>query len=116
MKKQNSFIKLVSQFFTFFFVFYVIFVCWSAISCLNAAATMSGNIPQEFLRIKIYGSSTDSDGSVGSSTVSGTFSIIDSNANEIAVIERSWSGSYLAVEFARIGMDGKYFVFPSRIY
>ena len=116
MKKQNSFIKLVSQFFTFFFVFYVIFVCWSAISCLNAAATMSGNIPQEFLRIKIYGSSTDSDGSVGSSTVSGTFSIIDSNANEIAVIERSWSGSYLAVEFARVGIDGKYFVFPSRIY
>lgn len=116
MKKQNSFIKLVSQFFTFFFVFYVIFICWSVISCLNAAATMSGNIPQEFLRIKIYGSSTDSDGSVGSSTVSGTFSIIDSNANEIAVIERSWSGSYLAVEFARVGMDGKYFVFPSRIY
>ncbi len=116
MKKQNSFIKLVSPFFTLFIIFYVIFVCWSAISCLNAAATMSGNIPQEFLRIKIYGSSTESDGSVGTSTVSGTFSIIDSNANEIAVIERSWSGSYLAVEFARIGMDGKYFVFPSRIY
>ena len=116
MKKQNSFIKLVSPFFTLLIIFYVVFVCVSAIFCMNAAATMGGNIPQEFLRIKIYGSSTESDGSVGTSTVSGTFSIIDSNANEIAVIERSWSGSYLAVEFARVGMDGRYFVFPSRIY
>ena len=116
MKKQNSFVKLVSPFFTLFIILYLIFVFWSAVSCLNAAATLGGNIPQEFLRIKIYGSSTDTDGSLGSSTVSGTFSIIDSNANEIAVIERSWSGSYLAVEFARVGIDGKYFVFPSRIY
>ncbi len=74
--------------------------------------SLPSNIPQEFLRIKIYGSSSDSDGN----TVSGTFSIIDSNGNEIAVIERSWSGSYLAVEFSRVGADGKYFVFPSRIY
>ena len=116
MKKQTSFVKLVSPFFTLFIILYLIFVFWSAVSCLNAAATLGGNIPQEFLRIKIYGSSTDTDGSLGSSTVSGTFSIIDSNANEIAVIERSWSGSYLAVEFARVGIDGKYFVFPSRIY
>lgn len=70
------------------------------------------NVPQEFLRIKIYGSS----GSENSGTVSGTFSIIDSNGNEIAVIERSWSGSYLSVEFARVSVDGKYFIFPSRIY
>ena len=81
-------------------------------SCYNAAATIPENIPQEFLRIKIYGSSSDTDGN----SVSGTFSIIDSNGNEIAAIERSWSGSYLSVEFARVGIQGKYFVFPSRIY
>ncbi len=116
MKKQNSFIKLVSPFFTLFLIFYVIFVIWSAVSCLNAAAVLGGNIPQEFLRVKIYGSSSDSDGNIGTGTVSGTISIIDSNGNEIAVIERSWSGAYLAVEFARVSFDGKYFVFPSRIY
>lgn len=77
--------------------------------------SLPSNIPQEFLRIKIYGSSSDS-ASPSDSTVSGSFSIIDSNGNEIAVIERSWSGSYLAIEFARVSTGGKYFIFPSRIY
>ena len=112
MNKQNYFIKLLSPLITLLILAYIVFACWSAVSCYNAAATIPENIPQEFLRIKIYGSSSDSDGN----TVSGTFSIIDSNGNEIAVIERSWSGSYLAVEFARVGVDGKYFIFPSRIY
>ncbi len=112
MKKTNYFIKLFSPLITLVALIYIIFTCWSVLACWNAAASLKANIPQEFLRIKIYGSSSDSEGN----TVSGTFSIIDSNGNEIAVIERSWSGSYLAVEFARVGSDGKYFVFPSRIY
>ena len=112
MKKQNFFIKLFSPLVTLVVITYIVFTCWSTLACLDAAASLPENIPQEFLRIKIYGSSSDQDGN----TVSGTFSIIDSNGNEIAVIERSWSGSYLAVEFARIGSRGKYFVFPSRIY
>ncbi len=112
MKKQNSFAKLISPLFTLIFIGYVVFTCWSTLGCFDALTSIPENIPQEFLRIKVYGSSSDSEGN----TVSGTFSIIDSNGNEIAVIERSWSGSYLAVEFARIGSRGKYFVFPSRIY
>lgn len=112
MKKTNYFIKLFSPLITLVVLIYIIFTCWSVLACWNAAASLKANIPQEFLRIKIYGSSSDSEGN----TVSGTFSIIDSNGNEITVIERSWSGSYLAVEFARVGTEGKYFVFPSRIY
>lgn len=112
MKRPNYFIKLISPLITLIAVTYVIFTCWSYLSCWNSAVSLSQNVPQEFLRIKIYGSS----GLNNSGTVSGTFSIIDSNGNEIAVIERSWSGSYLSVEFARVGIDGKYFVFPSRIY
>ncbi len=112
MKKTNYFIKLFSPLITLVALIYIIFTCWSVLAYWNAAASLKTNIPQEFLRIKIYGSSSDSEGN----TVSGTFSIIDSNGNEIAVIERSWSGAYLAVEFARIGFNGKYFVFPSRIY
>ena len=112
MKKQNSFAKLISPLFTLIFIGYVVFTCWYTLACFDALTSIPENIPQEFLRIKVYGSSSDSEGN----TVSGTFSIIDSNGNEIAVIERSWSGSYLAVEFARIGSRGKYFVFPSRIY
>lgn len=66
----------------------------------------------ELLRIKLYGSSQTPDGN----TVSATFSIIDSNSNEIAVVERSWAGSYLAVEFDVLNMAGKHFIFPGRIY
>ncbi|SEQ71140.1 hypothetical protein SAMN04487977_10922 [Treponema bryantii] len=117
MKKTNYFIKLFSPLLTLFVIAFIVFTCWTYLSSWNAATSLPSNIPQEFLRIKIYGSSSEIEG-VGStgSTVSGTFSIIDSNGNEIAVIERSWSGSYLAVEFARVGVDGKYFIFPSRIY
>ena len=117
MKRTNYFFKLLSPLITLIVIAYIVFCCWSYLSCWNSAASLPSNIPQEFLRIKIYGSSTDSEmsGAAGS-TVSGTFAIIDSNGNEIAVIERSWSGSYLAVEFALVGTEGKYFVFPSRIY
>ena len=108
MKRSNYFIKFFSPLITLIAVAYIIFTCWSYLACWNAAISLPSNIPQEFLRIKIYGSESD--------TVSGTFSIIDSNGNEIAVIERSWTGAYLAVEFARVGIDGKYFIFPSRIY
>ncbi len=115
MKNRYSFARLISPFFLFFLIVYVLFVCWAYLSCFNAAASLWQNVPQEFLRIKIYGSS-ESEGIPGVNTVSGTFSIIDSNGNEIAVIERSWSGSYLSVEFARVCIDSQYFVFPSRIY
>ena len=115
MNKNNYFIKLLSPLITLLVVAYVVFTCWSYLACWNSAMSLPSNIPQEFLRIKIYGSSSDSADS-SDSTVSGTFSIIDSNGNEIAVIERSWGGSYLAVEFARVSLNGKYFVFPSRIY
>ena len=52
----------------------------------------------EIMRIKIYGSSNSKD----ENFISGSFSIIDTNGNEIAVIERSWNGSYLVVEFCKI--------------
>ena len=110
--KNNYFLKLISPLITLIALVYIVFVCWSYLSCWNAVTSLPENIPQEFLRIKIYGSSSES----GGNTVSGTFSIIDSNGNEIAVIERSWSGSYLAIEFACVSADGKYFIFPSRIY
>lgn len=109
MKNSNSFIKLFTPLVTLAIVVYVFFTCWAYLACWTSAAALPSNVPQEFLRIKIYGSGSDE-------TVSGTFAIIDSNGNEIAVIERSWSGSYLAVEFARVGIEGKYFIFPSRIY
>ena len=74
------------------------------------------NLPEyaseEYLRIKIYGSSYNDDGN----TISGNFAIINENGLEIAVVERSWSGSYLAVDFKELKMSDKTFSFPEKIY
>lgn len=67
---------------------------------------------QDFLILKIYGNSSSKDGN----TVSARFSILDSNQNTITELERSWSGNYLAVNFARINLFGKEFIFPTEIF
>jgi len=67
---------------------------------------------EEYFRIKIYGSSYTEDGK----TISANFAILNEDGNEIAVIERSWSASYLSLDFKEITMDNKKFVFPQSIY
>ena len=84
MKKKNYFVKLFTPLIILLVTAYVVFTCWAYLACWNSASLLVGNVPQEFVRIKIYGSSYESEGN----TVSGTFAIIDSNGNEIAVIER----------------------------
>lgn len=67
---------------------------------------------QDFMILKIYGNSSLKDGN----TVSARFSILDSNQNTITELERSWSGNYLAVNFARINLFDKEFIFPTKIF
>lgn len=113
MKKNYKLFIKVLLFLTFSIsLFYVLFSLIVYISCYYSSKKVNSNQYQEFLRIKIYGSSSNFEGN----TISGTFSIIDSNGNEIAVIERSWKGSYLAVEFAELKINNKQYIFPSRIY
>ena len=111
MKTENVFIRMLGYLFLLLVVFYIVANALLYLSSFNASHQLSENLNQEFLRIKIYGSSTSAEGN----TVSGTFSIIDTNGNEIAVIERSWSGAYLAVEFAQINLNGRYFVFVKQL-
>ncbi|MCR4735648.1 MAG: hypothetical protein K5829_11650 [Treponema sp.] len=111
MGKKNS-----NLFFLYLFPFILIsFALYNFIEyavCYKSIYNLPEVRNEELMRIKIYGSSDNGMGS----TVSATFSIIDSNGNEIAVIERSWSGSYLSVEFSQIAMAGKKFLFPARIF
>lgn len=67
---------------------------------------------REYLRIKIYGTTWDND----INTISGQFTIIDKNGSEMAAIERSWTGNYLAIEFTVLDLKGKQYIFPSCIY
>lgn len=92
--------------------FWVIFVFVSYLSIYHAAGELEQPNQQEYLRVRLYGSSSSPDGN----TVSASFSIVDSAGNEIAAIERSWSGNYLSVDFVETSIKGKYFIFPLRIY
>ena len=114
MKKINK--KLIKKSFWFalliliFSYLFFTFISYTKLFYSSKKIDLFNNT--EFLRIKIYGSSSLPDGN----TISGTFSIIDSKGSEIAVIERSWQGSYLAVEFLTVNVLNKSFSFPSSIY
>lgn len=111
--KKNQFIKIFFTIFTLIVFLFVLSVI-NYISCLKSSQKLSfySNNNHEIMRIKIYGSSTSKEGN----TISGTFSIINMNGNEIAVIERSWNGSYLVVEFCKIRIKGQCFVYPFKIF
>ena len=114
MKEINK--KLIAKSFWFAFIIlifsYLFFTFISYTKLFYSSKKIDSFNNTEFLRIKIYGSSSLPDGN----TISGTFSIIDSKGAEIAVIERSWQGSYLAVEFLTVNVLNKSFSFPSSIY
>lgn len=113
MKQQKS--EIVSLFTTLLFLIVICFICYNCyvhLECYSIAKRNGQVYEQEYLRCKIYGSSYFDEGD----TVSGTVSIIDTNGNEIAVIERSWSGSYLEVEFNNCQFAGVSYFFPNRIY
>ena len=113
MNKKNHFIKIFFTIFTLIVFLFVLSVI-NYISCLKSSQKLSfySNNNHEIMRIKIYGSSTSKEGN----TISGTFSIINMNGNEIAVIERSWNGSYLVVEFCKIRIKEQCFVYPFKIF
>lgn len=100
---------------TLFFLIILCFVCYNCyihLECYSISKKNGQIFGQEYLRFKIYGSSYLADGD----TISGTVSLIDLNGNEIAVIERSWSGSYLEVEFSQCQFADNTYFFPNRIY
>ena len=107
---------IIKSFFSTLVVFllttWVLFSCYTFFSVWKSCTQMTQPASQEFIRIRIFGSSSTAEGN----TISADFSIVDSNGNEISAIERSWSGNYLAVEFAEVQFNNNYFVFPSKIY
>ena len=116
MKKKFETWKIITDFLTslacIVFITWVLLFCYTFISVWKACSETAQIPQQEFVRIRIYGSSTTMEGN----TISAEFSIVDTNGNEIAAIERSWSGNYLGIEFASLEFNNNIFLFPSRIY
>ena len=105
--KQKSAKEILKEFlislFSVVLISYILFNFYSLYSVWNAAKQLNQLTQQEYIRFTIYGSSSSNDGD----TISASFSVVDSNGNEISKIERSWSGNYLAVEFAETSFAGK---------
>lgn len=113
MEKKKSYLREKIEFFVpIFIIFYVIYCGFMLTKVYFAANELPERTGSELLRINIFGSSQIE----GESTVSATFSLIDSNGNETAVIERSWAGNYLVVDFYRVAIAKKIFYFPEGIY
>ncbi len=65
----------------------------------------------QIARIMLYGNS----GPCGADSVSGRLAILDTSGGEVAVIERSWAGFYLSMEFLQADFYGKKYYFPYRV-
>ena len=112
MKNNTKIFNFLKIFLFFIISIYIIANTLSLFICYYTASKLPDVGAQEFLRIKIYGSTYSSTGN----TISASFSLVDSNGYDLAVIERSWSGSYLAVQFSDVKIKEKHYTFPSRIY
>lgn len=112
MKKKKYILSIIISIFVTIVIAYVLLTVSSYLLCLNTVKQLPAIKKQEFLRVKVYGSTYSETGN----TISAIFSLMDSSENEIATIERSWSGSYLAVEFAEVKIQDKIYTFPSKIY
>ena len=110
--KANTIKEFLLTVFLMIVFVWVFFIFVSYISVYHAAEQLNQPTQQEFLRVRIYGSSSSNDGN----TISASFSVVDNAGNEIAAIERSWSGNYLSVDFVESSFKDKYFIFPLRIY
>ena len=97
---------------SFSITIYILFNCYTLYDVWKASRNLPQIPQQEYIRLMIYGSSSSPDGN----TISAAFSIVDTNGNEIAKIERSWAGNYLGVEFSETSFAGKTFLFPTSIY
>jgi len=111
MKNNNISVgKLISSLLFTLVSVYVLYNCVIYALFFHSVRKLPQIRLEDYMHVLVYGSSSEGN------TVSANFSIIDSNGNEIATIERSWSGAYLEVQFNYIELYGKTFYFPSKIY
>ncbi|MFA6856432.1 MAG: hypothetical protein WCR31_04415 [Treponema sp.] len=103
------------------FVFNSIFVCFLIFfivyavkfgSCFGAVNRLPRVEDYQIMRILVYGTSTSENGN----TVSAVISLLDTAGNECAVLERSWRGTSLSIDFRSAEFSGRKFLFPEIIY
>lgn len=109
MKKSREVIVRFVAFLALFVLGVTAFVyAFMFFSCFWAAKKVPDYAPYPMIRIEFYGSGIDS--------VSARFSLFDTSGREFSVIERSWTGETLGLEFATSSFGGKTFSFPLKVY
>ena len=97
------FFSVISYFFINFCIFF---------RCLNYSESLHLPENYEILRLKIYGTSEF----FNNEAVSANISILNTDGVECAVIERSWNGTSIAIDFFSGVFWGKEYFFPKKVY
>ena len=105
-KKYTFTFIIFNAAFSLFIIFFIVNVIRFA-ECFSAAENIF-QTDSQIMRIKLYNS--------GDESVSAVVSILDTDGSDCAVIERSWHGTFLAVDFICASFSGKFFYFPKQIY
>jgi len=108
MKKSTEKIRFASFISLLIFLGFGLFYLFIFVRCFFVI----DNIPElknvPIVRIMIYGNSKE--------TVSAKISLLNTKGKEFAVLDRSWSGQSLSIEFTSASFDGKEYLFPLRVY
>ncbi len=107
-KKSELYVKIIAVSVFSVLLFFVLTDVYRFRMCFKAAKRIPPFSQAEFCRFLIHGSGTD--------TVSAVFRLYDSGGKELAVIERSWKGESLRVDFVGASFGGKTLYFPRCIY
>lgn len=83
----------------------------SFFNCIKFSKNMRTE-PSMLMRIHMYGHSEQEE----NSTVSANITLLDSALSEISTIERSWNGTFLAIDFSTTCFWNNTFYFPLKVY
>ena len=108
MKKSGAQIRLFSVLLLAVFFAFASYYLFIFVRCALVARSVPESARTPLMRVMIYGNSPE--------TVSARFSLLDTSGREFAVLDRSWSGQALSVEFSSAAFGGKEVLFPLRIY
>lgn len=112
MKKNKKILSIIIIVISSLIFLYFLISSISFFTCFKTALNLPVLANHEYLKIKIFGTSYSDEGN----TISGEFVLLNSDGNEIAKIERSWSGSSLSVEFVSVNIKDRTYTFPKKIY
>ena len=113
MKSQTeSIVSNIASLLLFVFALTFLYFLVQFILCFASSSVLPRIMRYPLVRVCVYGSSTEN----GNSTVSARIALLDSDNTEFAVIERSWNGYTLSMEFLCTSFCGNTVCFPYRIY